>query len=98
MTTKIMIPDEIMPVKTKKNIIHPMTRIKRRASLMDAIADDIEKKTSGTTAVNKRFKKMSPKGLRTAALAPKMRPSRTPDAIPTIRKITSFSPEHRGYG
>jgi hypothetical protein len=54
---------------------------------MEAIADDIEKKIRGTTAVKRRFRKMSPKGLRTAALAPRIKPRVTPEAMPIRRNV-----------
>jgi len=57
---------------------------------MDAIAEDIEKKTRGTTAVNKRLRKISPNGLRMAVLWPKNSPANTPDMIPAIRNVIGF--------
>jgi hypothetical protein len=43
-----------------------------------AIAEEIEKKTSGTIVVNRRLRKISPNGLRTAALCFNTIPRRAP--------------------
>jgi len=51
---------------------------RRCKSDISAIAEAIEKKTSGTTAVKRRFRNISPKGFRTIAFCFSMNPRQAP--------------------
>ena len=73
-----------MPVKTKMRIIHANILIRRFTSVIAAIADDMEKKTSGTTVVKSRLRKISPKGLNKVAFCLKTTPRREPMTIEKI--------------
>lgn len=57
----------MIPVTTKTTTIEARIFPKRFKSVILAIVEAIEKNTSGTTVVNSRLRKMSPRGLRTAA-------------------------------
>jgi len=48
---------------------------------MAATAEEMEKKTSGTTMVKRRLRKMSPKGLKTSDFSLKIRPKMHPKEI-----------------
>src|SRR4030043_1211429 len=62
-----MTREAISPVMTNTKIIADMILPKRRILVIAAIAEETEKKTSGTIVVNRRLRKISPNGLRTAA-------------------------------
>lgn len=73
MTTEAIIPVN-MNIKSIEKIIFP----NRPTLVMLATDEEIEKKTSGIIAVNKRFRKISPKGFKTAASCLKIIPSSVP--------------------
>jgi hypothetical protein len=52
---------------------------------MDATAEEIEKKTRGTTMVKSKLRKISPKGLKTTDLSLKINPSKHPAEMPPRR-------------
>jgi len=53
---------------------------------MDATAEEIEKKTNGTTMVKSKLRKISPKGLKIMAFSLKINPNRHPTEI-ALRRI-----------
>jgi hypothetical protein len=53
---------------------------------IDATAEEMEKKTSGTIAVNRRFRNRSPKGLQNDAFFPRMIPRRQPARTEKINR------------
>ncbi len=61
-----------MPVTVKTTIIHKMIRPSRRILFMEATAEEMEKKTKGTTMVKSKLRKMSPKGLKITAFSLKI--------------------------
>ena len=63
---------------TNTRIIADMILPKRRILVIAATAEEMEKKTSGTIVVNKRLRKISPNGLRTAASCLKTIPRKAP--------------------
>lgn len=62
-----MMTDAINPVTTNTKIMADIIFPKRRMLVIDATAEEIEKKTSGTIVVKRRLRKTSPNGLKTIA-------------------------------
>src|SRR5512139_2187883 len=73
-----MTREAISPVMTNTKIIADRILLKRRILVMAAIAEEMEKKTSGTIVVNRRLRKISPNGLRTAAFCLNTIPRKAP--------------------
>lgn len=80
-----MIADAVMPVTMKTNSIEDIILPSRFRFDMPATADEIEKKTSGTMAVNRRFRKISPKGFSMAASFLRTIPRTEPRSTERIR-------------
>ena len=77
----------MIPVTTNIRTIHPMILPRRLTSVIWATVEEMAKKTSGTTIVNNRLRKMSPRGLRTAAFDFISAPTNEPTAMDAIRRI-----------
>ena len=80
-TATIIMIQAIIPVTIKTTIIHNKIDPKRLRSVMAATVDDNEKKTSGTTMVKSKLRKISPKGLKTTAFSLKINPKMQPKEI-----------------
>jgi hypothetical protein len=76
-----------MPVKIKKTIIQDNILPRRFRFDIPATAEEMEKNTSGTIAVNRRFRKASPKGLKIAASFLKTTPRVQPKITEAIKRI-----------
>jgi hypothetical protein len=74
-----------MPVTTKMTIIEVRILPRRFKSVIAATAEDMEKKTIGTTMVKSRLRKTSPKGLKNQQRSLKTRPSKEPRIMEKIK-------------
>jgi hypothetical protein len=86
LTAKSITHDEMIPVITNTSSIREAILPRRLILLFAAIAEESEKNTSGTTAVKRRLRNTSPKGLSLAAFSP----SKNPIAAPAITDPSSI--------
>src|SRR5699024_4022543 len=79
--------EEIIPVITKIVIIDPIILPNRPILSILAMADDIEKNTSGITTIKRKLINTSPNGLIIEAFTPKISPIIAPIIIEIIKII-----------
>jgi len=82
-----MVMEAIRPVIIKTSIIADIILVRRLMLVMEATAEDREKKTRGVIAVKRRLRKISPKGLKIAASFLKIIPRNDPIMIDITRII-----------
>ena len=87
MTVMIISNEAIAPVVIKTASMTRRIFPSRRLLVMEATAEEMEKNTSGTTAVKRRFRKISPNGLKKTAFSLNISPRADPANKARIRMI-----------
>ncbi|MNL04661.1 hypothetical protein D3C87_1252360 [compost metagenome] len=78
---------EISTVARNTIAVIPIMRLSLSEGLIFDMADEMAKKTRGITAVNKRFKNISPMGFSTSTFFPNTSPAILPTAIPVSNQM-----------
>ena len=87
LTTIMIITEAMAPVTTKVRSIYPKIIPSLFILIILPTALEIVTKTKGTTAVNIRLMKISPKGFKTVAFSFRITPIMLPTAIPDNKRI-----------